>query len=156
MARIRNYDPVVAAPGGRSFYSSLRKRSRAQRAPITPALKESLKKQRVARRAGYTLALKDAREAVFQQATQLRESFGGHSTEYYTQEILQRGQLERGRRKPSRWNAYLHHELKTRSSGTETIISYIPFLNYTLQSYLLASPSSSQTILSKKFPKSGM
>jgi hypothetical protein len=50
-------------------------------------------------------------------AVQLRETFGGHTTEYYTQEILQRGRLECGHRKASRWNAYMHHELQLQNAG---------------------------------------
>jgi hypothetical protein len=121
MVRLRTYGQVVASPSGRSFYSNPRKRARRPRAPVTPALKETLGKQRAARREEYTLALKDARKQVQQQATQLRETFGGHSAEYYAQEILQRGRLERGRRRPTRWNAYLSQALKARNSGTHKL-----------------------------------
>ena len=82
-------------------------------------------KQREARRAEYTSALKDARDTVHKQATQLREVFGGHSADYYAQEILQRGRLERARRRPSRWNAYLRHELKIRNAGMEAVVLYV-------------------------------
>jgi hypothetical protein len=67
--------------------------------------------------------MKDARDIVDQRALQLREVFGGHSTEYYAQEILQRGRIERGRRKPSRWNAFLRNELKKRNKGMNFIDS---------------------------------
>ena len=125
MVRLRTYGRVTASPGGRSFYSNPRKRTRRAKAPITPALKELLAKQRETRRAEYTSSLKDARDTVQKYATQLRETFGSHSVEYYTQEILQRGRLERSRRKPSRWNAYLRHELNARNSGTEITIPFI-------------------------------
>lgn len=121
MARLRNYGAVIAAPGGRSFYSTPRKRIRRSKAPVTPALKKALAERRKERQAEYASALGDARSAVEKQATQLRETFGGHTTEYYTQEIMQRGRLERGRRKPSRWNAFLRQELKARNSGTEVV-----------------------------------
>ena len=126
MARLRTYGNLVASPGGRSFYSAPRKRTRRARAPVTPALKAALAKQRKERQAEYQSALSGARNTIRQQATQLRETFGGHSTEYYAQEILQRGRLERGRRKPSRWNAFLRQELKMRNAGTpSTIVLYV-------------------------------
>ena len=121
MARLRTYGQVVASSNGRTFYSNPRKRTRKARAPITPALKEALAKQREERRNEYTQALKDAQNTVKNHAVQLREAFGGHSAEYYTQEILQRGRTERSRRKPSRWNAYLRHELKKRNEGMSFI-----------------------------------
>jgi hypothetical protein len=97
MARLRTNGKVFALPGGRSFYSNPRKCTRSARAPVTAALKEALAKRREVRRAEYTSALKDARNVIQTQATQLRELFGGHSANYYVQEILQRGRLERGR-----------------------------------------------------------
>ena len=117
MARLRVHGRVFASPGGRSFYSNLRKRVRKPRAPLTPALKDVLKKQHETRRAEYALALSTAQGTVRTQATQLRETFGGHSTDYYVQEILQNGQLARGRRKPSGWNTYLRSVLKKRNAG---------------------------------------
>ena len=93
MVRLRNYGEVVAFPGGRSFYSNPRKRKRKRRekATATAGLRDSLKKLREERKVEYTSALKGAREAVHKQAVQLREVFGAHSTDYYVQEILQRG-----------------------------------------------------------------
>ena len=126
MPRLRTYGQVVASPNGRSFYSNPRKRGRRTRAPVTPALKAALAKQRKERWTEYKLALKDAQGTVRQQAVQLREAFGGHSTEYYKQEILQRGRLERVRRKPSRWNMYLRQELKLRNEGTFVGDLYTP------------------------------
>jgi hypothetical protein len=117
MARTRAHIPVVALPGGRSFYSNPRKRTRSKKAPITPALKDILAKQREVRRMEFVSAIKDARDTICERATQLREVFGSHSVDYYVQEILQRGRLERGRRQPSRWNTYIRQELKQRNAG---------------------------------------
>lgn len=89
------------------------------RAPVTPALRGILAKRREERRAEYTLALKAAQDTVYKHAVQLRETFGGHSVEYYVQEILQRGRLERLRWKTSRWNAFLRQQLRTRNAGAE-------------------------------------
>ena len=133
MAQIQNHGQVIASPGGRSFYSNPRKRTRSARAPITPALKEALAKQREARRTEYASALKDAQDATYKQATQLREVFGGHSADYYAQEIMQRGRLERGRRKPSRWNAYLRQELKRQNAGMGQSSHTPPSLNRALR-----------------------
>ena len=118
MVQLRKYGPLTTAPGGRSFYSDPRKCVRKRRAPSTPALREVLARQREAQRENYTSTLQDARNAVEQHATQLRENFGGHTVDYYSQEILQRSRLERARRKPSRWNAFLRHELKKQNDGT--------------------------------------
>lgn len=125
MARLRNYGPVVASPGGRSFYSNPRKRTRRAKAPLTPALKDALAKRRNERRGEYTSALKEARDSIRKQAVQLREVFGAHSVGYYTQEIFQRARLEQARRKPTRWNAFLKQELKTRNAGMKIFTFHI-------------------------------
>ena len=158
MVRLRTYGQVLAFPGGRSFYSTPRKRTRRLKAPITPALKEALGKQREARRAEYASALKDTRNTIRRQAVQLYETFGGHSIEYYTQEILQRGRLERSRRKPSRWNAYLRHELKARNAGTQVFIlhRYDKLTQFNSQSYPLDSQNSSRMISLAKLLRRGM
>ena len=156
MVKLRTYGQVVASPGGRSFYSNPRKRTRRVRAPVTPALREVLRRQWEEHRAEYRLALKDARDTIDQYAAQLRETFGGHSAEYYAHEILQRGQLERSRRKPSQWNAYLCQELKARNAGTEMVTSYVAIANTSLaQHYLPDNQNSSQTMSLKKLPRSG-
>lgn len=122
MAKLRNYKSMIAAPGGRSFYSAPRKRTRRARAPTTAALKNALAGRRKARRVDYSTALKAARDVVHQQAVFLHETFGGHSIDYYCQEIMQRGHLERSRRKASRWNVFLRHELKKRNAGMPPVI----------------------------------
>ena len=94
MARLRANRNVVAYPGGRSFYMAPSKHTHRTRAPVTPALRSALAKQQKVRQAKYQAALYNARNTIHQQATQLRETFGGHAIEYYAQEILQRGRLE--------------------------------------------------------------
>jgi hypothetical protein len=122
MVRLRKYGPLTAAPGGRSFYSAPRKRVRKRAAPLTSALKTLLAKRRKERYQSYSSALQDAHHSVEQHAKQLREKFGAHSIEYYHQEILQRGRLERGRRKASRWNAFVRNELKKRNDGVSHVM----------------------------------
>ena len=117
MARVRTYRLVSAPPNGRSFYTPPQKHVRKARAPITPALKAVLAKQREARQEEYGVTLQNIRDAVEQHAVQLRERFGGHSTEYYLQEILQHGRLEHARWKTSRWNVYVKQELRLRNEG---------------------------------------
>ena len=82
MARLRTYGNLVASPGGRSFYSTPHKPTRRARTPVTPALKAALAKRRKESQAEYQSALSGARDTIRQQATQLRETFGGHSAEY--------------------------------------------------------------------------
>jgi hypothetical protein len=112
MARLRVYDRVLAAPGGRSFYSNPRKRARKPRAPVNSSLKETFKARRETRREEYASALADARQMVRAQAIRLRETFGRHTIDYYEQEILQGGRLTKGHQKASGWNTYLQKELK--------------------------------------------
>jgi len=157
MARLQNYGQVVASLNGWTFYSNPRKRTRKTRAPITPALKENLARLREERRNEYTQALKGARDTINKHTLQLRETFGGHSTKYYTQEILQRGRIERGRRKPSRWNAYLRHELKKRNEGMRLIgTSFIYTLLIQVQPCPLGSQNYDQPTLSAKSLKHGV
>ena len=117
MVKLRTYGQAAASLNGRSYYAAPRKRTRKARAPITAALKATLAKQREEHREEYRAALKNARGAIEQHATQLHESFGGHSTEYYIQEIFQRGRFERVRRKTSRWNAFVSQELRLWNKG---------------------------------------
>ena len=121
MARIQKYSQATTSPGGRSFYTNPRERTYRARAPITPALRKALAKRRKARHVEYLSALKGAQDTVYNQAVQLREGFGGHSAEYYTQEILQRGRLERSHRKPSRWNVFLKQQVKARNAGARVL-----------------------------------
>lgn len=123
MARLRTYGQVTASSNGRTFYSNPRKRTRRARAPVTPALREALATQRKERRNEFSQALKEARDTVGKHALHLREAFGGHSTEYYAQEILQRGRTERSRRKPNRWNAFLRDELRKVNEGMRPVHS---------------------------------
>lgn len=118
MSRLRKYGQVATSQNGLSFYSNTRKRKRKARVPFTPALRDALTRQHKTRQMEYKLALKDAQDAVKRRAVRLHETFGGYSAGYYTQEILQRGRLERSRRKASRWNAYLREELRLRNAGT--------------------------------------
>jgi hypothetical protein len=157
MVRLRTYGPLTAAPGGRSFYSAPRKRVRKRAAPLTSALKTVLAKRREERLQRYYSALEDARHSVEQHAKQLREEFGAHSVDYYHQEILQRGRLERGRRKATRWNAFMRHELKKRNDGTSryVMLSLIPKLTLNPKSCQVVSRSSSLTKLHKRSPQHG-
>jgi hypothetical protein len=57
MARLKAYTSLTTAPGGRSFYSTPRKRVRKRGAPLTAALKGVLAKRRQERQQGFTSAL---------------------------------------------------------------------------------------------------
>lgn len=117
MARIRTYRHITLSTDGRSFYSKPRKRTGRVRIQINPSIKADLAKERDARKLEYNIALKAARDAVQHHAVQLHKQFGGHTSEYYETEIMQRGRLERGRRNVSRWNAFVRHELQARNAG---------------------------------------
>jgi hypothetical protein len=85
MARTRNYGQFVAAPGGRSFYSNPCKRSRRERAPVTPALRDALTKRREERQTEYTSALKGARDEVL--STQVEPAIQSKAPTYIANTI---------------------------------------------------------------------
>jgi hypothetical protein len=83
----------------------------------TPAEKKLLAAKRARRKKEYQEALTEARSTIMEQAARLHERFGGHSTEWYFEEIIQRGRLAKGAREPTRWNAYLRSETKKINDG---------------------------------------
>ncbi|KAG2126017.1 hypothetical protein DEU56DRAFT_743179 [Suillus clintonianus] len=78
----------------------------------TASEKAALKEKRLAHRITYADALKDAREVVQEQAKLLHEKFGGHSIQYYHEELMQRARMAASSRSPSRWNAFVRREVK--------------------------------------------
>lgn len=96
-------------------------RHRTKRAvlPKTPLEKASLAAKRLNHRRAYNDALARAREVLTDQATILRNEFGGHSIQYYLQEICQMSRIVKsGRRNESSWNAFLRSEVKKVNDGT--------------------------------------
>ena len=83
----------------------------------TPAEKAHVASLRRSRKEDYSNALAEARDMVMEQAVQLRERFGGHSVEYYYEEIMQRSRAVKGQRRITQWNAYLAQEIKRINEG---------------------------------------
>lgn len=83
----------------------------------TPQEKAQIAASRRAHRASYLEALNDARNSIMEQAAHLKETFGGHSIEYYLEAILQRSRLAKSTKAPNRWNAYLRQEVKRINDG---------------------------------------
>lgn len=52
-----------------------------------------------------------------EQATQLRELFGGHTVEWYFEEIMQQACMSKSKQETSRWNAFLREEVKQFNDG---------------------------------------
>lgn len=62
-------------------------------------------------------ALAQARAAVWEEAKKLRELFGGHSEQYYFQQIVQLGRLEKTTQKVNHFTAYIRSEVKRINEG---------------------------------------
>ena len=94
-------------------------RHRAKRTPLrkTPAEKAEAAAKRRDHKVSYNEALSKARGIVMEQATLLREEFGGHTVEWYFEEIMQRARMTKSKRETSRWNAFLRNEVKCMNDG---------------------------------------
>lgn len=110
--------------------SKARKPWRRRVKPIksTPAEKKLKAVQRKVRKKEYHVALEEARASILDRATELHERFGGHSVDYYFEEIMQNGRLVKGSRETSRWNAYLRSEVRKLNDGTYLIYQVVVHL----------------------------
>lgn len=96
----------------------------------TRAEKRAIRDKNLVRRKDYAQALADARAVVRQQAEHLHEHYGGHSVQYYHQEIIQDSRITAASRKPSAWNAYLSSEIKRINEGTSACFLFSPRLTF--------------------------
>lgn len=94
-------------------------RHRAKRRALrrTSTEKQALKAKRREKKEAYSKALEEARAAMWEQAALMRERFGSHTLEYYVREIMQDARLNKTRRAPSRWNAFLSLEVQRLNQG---------------------------------------
>ena len=83
----------------------------------TPAEKAQAAAKRREHQVTYHDALLKARGVVMEQATQLRELFGGHTVEWYFEEIMQQACMSKSKQETSRWNAFLREEVKQFNDG---------------------------------------
>jgi hypothetical protein len=109
-------------------------RTKAKRLYVTkpPAEKARLKEKRLSHKKDYNEALQEAQQIVHQQATLLHERFGGHSIQWYFQEILQQSQRQKSQCQVTAWNAYLSSEVKRINNGI-----FFSFL-FSLQNWLIS------------------
>ncbi|KAG6894293.1 hypothetical protein C0992_006687 [Termitomyces sp. T32_za158] len=78
----------------------------------TAAQKEEAKKKREAHKEAYAAAREAASNLLDQEAIKLHEQFGGHSVQWYKEDILQMARLKTETRAISRWNLFLRYEAK--------------------------------------------
>lgn len=88
----------------------------------TPAEKKLKAIERTAHKKEYRAALEAARASILDKATELHERFGGHSVDWYFEEIMQRGRLAKNSREISRWNAYLRSEVRKMNDGMHIVL----------------------------------
>jgi riboflavin synthase alpha subunit len=92
----------------------------------TPTEKAALALARRTCRETYAQALSEAQAVILDQATLLRERFGGHSIEYYYEEIMQKSRFQR-ERGVSQWNAFVNQEAKRINGGKVFYIMDVMF-----------------------------
>ncbi|KIY46450.1 hypothetical protein FISHEDRAFT_75609 [Fistulina hepatica ATCC 64428] len=76
-----------------------------------PMEKAALKKARQECNEAYNSAMDEAREQVFQIATELREKLGhGHTVQHYVQELCQLSRRAKAHQNVNKWNSFLSQE----------------------------------------------
>lgn len=65
----------------------------------------------------FTNDLKEARSVIMAEAVKLHQKHGGHNLKYYIELLYQNAQQQKGNRKVSDWNAWVHLESKRLNEG---------------------------------------
>ena len=79
----------------------------------TPAEKATAAAKRRAERENLKTDFQQIRQLIMDRAAELSHKYPGHNTDYYFEQILQLGHINRGKReKVSLWNAFLALETK--------------------------------------------
>ena len=65
----------------------------------------------------FTNDLKEARSVIMAEAIKLHQKHGGHNLKYYIELLYQNAQQQKGNRKVSDWNAWVHLESKRLNEG---------------------------------------
>ena len=96
--------------------------------------KANLKAKRQTRNKELNAAIEEARIHISDDARNLREKFGGHSEQYYFEQIIQASRIQKSQRKVNRFNAYAREETKQINEGKlySQIVFKILFLSYRL------------------------
>ncbi|KAF4575240.1 hypothetical protein EYR36_006598, partial [Pleurotus pulmonarius] len=64
-----------------------------------------------------TSSFNEIREIIWKHAEAMQTEFGQHPASWYFEAIMQRGRVDRTRRKANRWNAYLSQEVTKRNES---------------------------------------
>ncbi|KAG6895481.1 hypothetical protein C0992_001057 [Termitomyces sp. T32_za158] len=88
----------------------IRLKEKRVRRKKTSVEKKADQEKRQAEREDYLQARQAALEVIDEEARKLHARFGGHSEQWYKDDLLQIGRLKKEKRAVSRWNAFLHHE----------------------------------------------
>jgi len=79
--------------------------------------KANIKAKRQTRNKELNTAIEAARIHISDDARNLRENFGGHSEQYYFEQIIQTSRIQKSQRKVNRFNAYAREETKRINEG---------------------------------------
>jgi hypothetical protein len=89
----------------------------------TPAEKAIRVQQRRKSREVFRNDLKEARAIITAEAVKLHQKHGGHNLSYYVELLYQTGQ-QKGERKVSDWNAWVHLESKRLNEGCSSSLVF--------------------------------
>ena len=70
--------------------------------------------------------LKEAHAVIMAEAVKLHQKHGGHNINYYVELLYQKGQ-QKGERKVSDWNAWVHLESKRLNEGCGSSPSFLKY-----------------------------
>jgi hypothetical protein len=112
--------------------SKVRKaRTKSHRRKIvrTPAEKAMRVQQRRKSRETFSNDLKEARTVIMAEAVKLHQKHGGHNLNYYVELLYQNGH-QKGERKVSDWNAWVHLESKRLNEGCVSLTVFLLTLEW--------------------------
>lgn len=84
---------------------------------LLPAEKEHLRRTRAQNRRALEEAINAAHETMWELAEAMAAKFGKHDATYYFRLCMQRPTKQLNGRRPNKWNAYLHGEVRRRNEG---------------------------------------
>lgn len=85
--------------------------------------------QRRKSRETFSNDLKEARTVIMAEAVKLHQKHGGHNLNYYVELLYQNGH-QKGERKVSDWNAWVHLESKRLNEGCVSLTVFLLTLEW--------------------------
>lgn len=120
-----NFDRLLSS--SRKYHTNKIRTSCRRRAKpslkLTPAQKKALKTHRDISRKAYKEELAQSQHVIHQETVRLNDLFPGHSVDYYMEEILQISRLTKGKRKSSRWGAFVSLKVRSMNDGMFFFVS---------------------------------